>query len=83
MLTGPKAGAVSSRGGTRPLVIEEVFLFDAQKLIEALRSGGAKLGVASSVPARFWEEARIYPPSAAASLHLSDAQLDLLRQFAG
>lgn len=83
VLTGPKAGAVSSRGGTRPLVIEEVFLLDAQRLVKALRDRGAKLGVASSVPARLWEGARVYPPTAAAALHLSDAQLDLLKQFAG
>lgn len=81
VLTGPKATSVFFARENTALVIEEVFLFDALKLIEALPARGTKLGVASSVPAQLWEQARVYPRSAAAPLHLSDVQLDLLEQL--
>lgn len=57
VLTGPASTAGSSRGATRPLVIEHVYLFDARQLTEA----GIKPGTAASVRQHLWEAAEIYP----------------------
>jgi hypothetical protein len=38
-----------SLGGTRPLVIEEVFLFDGPGLVSRLQERGVRIGVATSV----------------------------------
>src|SRR5437879_4627028 len=61
VLTGPRSVAASSRGGVRPWSIESVFLFEAQRLIEALRLRGIKLGIATSVIRELWNSAEIYP----------------------
>jgi len=61
VLTGPAAPPVSSRGGTRPAVIEAVYLFEAARLIAELRSRGVKIGIASSVRAATWAKSEIYP----------------------
>jgi len=37
VLTGPSSAAMTSLGGTRPLVIEEVFLFDGPGLVSRLQ----------------------------------------------
>ena len=42
VMTGLPAGAVTSRGQTRPLVITEVFLFNAPPLVKRLRERGVK-----------------------------------------
>ena len=63
VMTGPKAVATTSRGQTRPLVITEVFLFDAA-LVERLRQRGVRVAVATSVRKHEWETARIYPAAA-------------------
>jgi hypothetical protein len=60
VLTGPKGGAVSSRGATRPWIVDAVFVFDTERLMAQLR-GRVKIGIATSVAACFWEEAEIYP----------------------
>jgi hypothetical protein len=65
VLTGPKAAPASSRDTLRPLVIDEVFLFDAPILIAALTSNGVRVGTASSVRSALWDEAHIWPGSSA------------------
>ena len=83
VLTGPKAEATTSRGQTRPLVITEVFLFDASALVDQLRSLGVSLGVATGVRRHEWEKARLYPAAAqGARLTLTDAQREALKLFA-
>ena len=83
VMTGPKAGAMTSRGQTRPLVITEVFLFDAPALVERLRKRGVRLGVATSVQQHEWKAARVYPEAAAgAQLALTDAEREALKLFA-
>ena len=79
VLAGPKSSALTSKGSTRPLVIKEVFLFDAPALIARVRKRGVKLGDATSVISDEWETARIFPPSSKAPLALSDQQVGLLR----
>lgn len=61
VMSGPKAVATNSRGQTRPWVITEVFLFDAQALVTRLRRESRRVGVASYVRQQEWEAARIYP----------------------
>ncbi len=58
VLAGPKVQQTTSRGGNRPWVISEVFLFDAGALIKRLRQRETKIGIATSVPTAEWENAR-------------------------
>ena len=81
VLTGPKSAAMTSKAGTRPFMVEEVFLFDAQSLVAAQRARGVGIGVASSVPTRMWEAARTYPAASQSPLRLSQEQIDLLDLF--
>ncbi|MFJ5990646.1 hypothetical protein [Lentzea sp. NPDC092896] len=61
VLAGPKAEPASSRGTTRPLVVDAVYLFDGAAVVADLQSRGLKIGVASSVRTELWEAAEIYP----------------------
>ena len=81
VLTGTKAAAVSSKGKDRPWVIEYVFLFDTEKLMEVLRARGVKLGVATSVIKLLWDQAEIYPNQTNSDIELSIEQQDYLRMF--
>lgn len=49
VLTWPKAASVSSKGGSRPWLIQSVFLFDMHKLVDELRSYEVLIGKATSV----------------------------------
>lgn len=81
VLTGPRTVAPSSRGTTRPWVIESVFLFDAKELIKVLEERGVKIGIAASVKLGFWDDAEIYPKQRDNTLELSDEQRRLLSLF--
>ncbi len=83
VLTGPKAAPGTSKGTTRPWVIEEVFLFDAPALVKRLRQRGVKVGVATSVRSAEWEAARIYPPSRDVPLQITEDQERMLKLFKG
>lgn len=61
VLVGPRASAMSSKGATRPWLINSVYLFAAATLHEALRTRGVKLGVATSVHRALWDDAKIFP----------------------
>ena len=80
VLTGPKAAPASSRGTTRPLVVDAVYLFDAAAVLDDLRSRGRKIGVASSVRAELWDAAEVYPRRNT-SFPLSGEQRELLALF--
>ncbi len=82
VLTGPRSAALSSRGTHRPWLIHFVFLFDAHEIVNTLASRGSKLGVASSMPRRCWDEAEIYPTQNNRRLLLTDEQRAMLRLFA-
>ena len=60
VLTGPKSGAMTSRGQARPWIIDNVFLFEAQPLVDELKRGGVKMGLATSVRQHLWTEAEIH-----------------------
>ena len=81
VLTGPKSMATNSNAATRPWGIDEVFLFEAEPLIDRLRDRGVKIGVATSVREEEWESARIYPVSSDSPLDLSQDQQDGIRLF--
>ncbi|WP_394613362.1 hypothetical protein JNUCC0626_25865 [Lentzea sp. JNUCC 0626] len=78
VLTGPKSVAASSVGTARPLVIDAVYLFDANDIMDDLRARGRKIGTASSVREELWEAAEIYPRPHSA---LNDDQRELLALF--
>ena len=80
-LTGPVGSAASSRGATRPWVIQSVYLFDAPHLLADLRARGVKIRTGSSVRRELWIAAEIYPEPRNAALFLSQEQRDLLALF--
>lgn len=81
VLTGPKSGAVSSRGTTRPWTINSVFLFDANELVTKLKTKNVKIGVATSVRTQMWEDAMVFPHQKNSKLTLSEVQKGLLKLF--
>ncbi len=80
-LTGPAGSAASSRGATRPWVIQSVYLFDARRLLEDLRARHIKIRTGSSVRQALWKGAEIYPEPRNATLVLAQEQRDLLSLF--
>ncbi len=76
-LTGPRMWAESSRGTTRPWVIEAAYLFEATALTQKLTS---KIGIATSIRRELWDEAEIYPRTNPA-FPLTQAQRETLRLF--
>jgi len=82
VMTGPKTGAVSSRGTSRALCIEYVFLFRASELYKTLRERGVKIGTAASVVNRLWDKAEVYPSQNNAEMILTDEQQKQLALFA-
>ena len=83
VLTGPRKPPESSRGTTQPWTIESVFLFEAAPLVERLRERGVRIGVATSVRRRFWDEAEIYPSPNNPALRLTPEQISLIEIFGG
>ncbi len=81
VLTGPRSAAMTSRGGTRPLVIEEVFLFDGPGLVSRLQERGVRIGVATSVRTEEWEHARVWPVTADQPSLMTEHQLAALSLF--
>lgn len=87
VLTGARLSATSSRGTHRPLVIESIFLFDAKRLVLALKTRknkkgeNVKIGVATSVAKQFWDEAEIYPTQRNNTLILTNEQKNSLALF--
>lgn len=81
VLTGPAAAASSSRGATRPMTIEHVYLFDGQALAADIIRRGTKFGVAASIPRSLWERAEIFPNAKNRDLPVTGRQRDLLGLF--
>lgn len=80
-MTGPLSGPVSSRGTTRPWVIDAVYLFDARELVADLQARGVKMGVATSVRQELWRAAEIYPIQRSRRLVLTEEQRTMLGLF--
>jgi len=81
VMTGPKSVAMTSRGVTRPWIIENVFLFDSQSLADELQRKGLQISVATSVQQHFWAKAEIYPTPANNTLELTESQREALALF--
>lgn len=81
VLTGPKSAVMTSRGQVRPWVIESVFLFEAQALVDELKRKGVKIGIATSVQQPLWTKAEIYPAQSNDVLILSEQQRQELTLF--
>jgi hypothetical protein len=82
VLAGPAGAAGSSRGSTRPWLVEAVYLFDARRLREEQATRGVKSGTAASVLAAQWLAAEVYP-AASARLPLTGEQAALLSLLGG
>jgi hypothetical protein len=81
VLTGPKATSMTSRSGVRPLLIESVFLFEAQPLVDALMAREVKLGAATSVAKALWDAAELYPNPTSVAFGLTPEQCAWVRHF--
>ena len=60
VMTGSQSQPVTSKGTVRPIVISNVYLFNMKKLLGELKKRGVKIGVATSVAKKYWDEAEIY-----------------------
>ena len=82
VMTGPRSSVGSSRGGTRPWVISQVYLFEHAALIGDLLARGLMIGVATSVRRSLWDAAEIYPRPGSPLMALTDEQRRNLALFA-
>lgn len=83
VLTGPPAPAESSRGKTRPWIIEYVYLFEAASLIENLVARKRQIKENASVRKELWHQAEIYPTQTNTTLMVTEEQRRRLRFFLG
>lgn len=81
VFTGAKAAAVSSKGKTRPWVINYIYLFNTVKLVSILKSYGVRIGIATSLRSFLWDDAEIYPEKRNQELQLSNEQFELIELF--
>ena len=81
VLAGPKSAATSSRGKVRPWLIDYVYLFDAEDLVERLKIRGVKIGIATSVAKQYWREAEIYQIQRNFSFEINDGMKSELALF--
>jgi hypothetical protein len=82
VMCGPKGAATSSREATRDLVIESIYVFEAQQLVPQLRTRGVKIGVATSVANQYWDAAEVFPRPSNRRLILDAEQRAALAAFA-
>lgn len=78
VLTGPRSTTSTSRGGTRPWLIDSVFLFEASEIMQKTK---AKIGVATSISSGVWQSAKLYPENSNSLIELGDDQRKQLRMF--
>ncbi len=78
ILTGPEP---SPSNLENPWIIESVFLFNAQELLNALKERKVQIGSGTSVTGPLWERAEIYPIPRNTRLTLSDEERKLLFLF--
>jgi len=81
ILSGPITPAGSSRGTTRPWVIDHVYLFNAIDLIARLRQRGTKFSESTSIIKSFWKAAEIYPQANNMECRISNETQKLLKLF--
>ena len=81
VFTGKRAPAESSRGTTQPWEIASVFLFNYAELVSDLKNRGVKIGNATSICRRYWNDAKIYPSPTNPNIPLSPSQTRALQLF--
>jgi hypothetical protein len=81
VLTGSNSPPVSSRGGDRPLLIQQAFIFNMGMLLTELRGSGVKIGIATSITKSSWEAAMIYPRQRNTEYTMSNEQSKLIELF--
>ena len=81
VLTGPRGVGDGSRRSTRPISIDAVYLFQASPLLDALRTRGVTIGVATSVIGRLWDAAEVFPTQTNLAMPLSAEQRAALSLF--
>lgn len=81
VLAGPRTAAMSSRGQTRPVAIEAVFLLEGAVVVDDLTTRGRKIGIASSVRRTQWDAAEIFPRQVNTRLLLSAEQRAMVELF--
>lgn len=82
MLAGPNATVLHSRGDPRPWHIDSVHLFNAKDLVETLREKRVKIGIATSVAKKLWDESELFPRQSCTQLLINEAQRRILELFA-
>lgn len=60
IFTGPYESASSSKGKTRLMRIDNIYLFNEMELCDQL-NGKVKIGTATSIRSEYWERNEIYP----------------------
>ena len=74
VLTGPPT--TSPAKDSRPVVVDEVFVFDTDELVATLRDRGVAVGTASSLRRDDWRRAQAWPDGPrSVQLPLSEAQM--------
>ena len=81
VLTGPHDAVLTSRGESRPWLIESVYLFEARTLVDAIARRGVKVGIATSVANEYWHQAEVYPTSRSGQFQLTAEQRAALALF--
>jgi len=81
VLAGPRTAAASSRGSVRPWLIDAVYVFRAAVLLQSLKQRGVKIGVATSVIRKLWDQAEVYPTPTNRQLVLTNEQREMLALF--
>ena len=78
VLTGPRTGANTSRGTTRPWTISSVFLFNHHELDSKITSKSRR---PAGVRRYLWDEAEVYPNPNNGTLLLTPEQRSMLEMF--
>lgn len=60
IFTGPYESVSSSKGKTRPLCIDKIYLFNEKDICDQL-DNRVKVGIATSVKSEYWNGKEIYP----------------------
>jgi len=80
VFVGPRSDPAAPPAA-RPLVIQEVFVFDGRSLVQGQLARHEPLGPASVVPSRIWDAARVYRTCRWSPLTLSTLQVYILERF--
>jgi hypothetical protein len=82
VLAGPRGSAATSRGRSRPFVVDHAFVFDATSLCADLTQRGVKIQTGSSLLRSQWDAAELYPAPRSPLFHVTDSQRAMLSLFA-